>query len=651
MHILDYFSARSLRFKIVFGLLLSLLPMVVMVGITYYASLDTAENSKRIMRLITQNGAKEINAFIKARGNAFSDWTKEDIFGMAIEFQTTAELQSHLDSLLKGQNGFSMLMLTDSAGHVLEAAVGKQIGGATSEAFKSLMIKEVSGLQQAERYATLVQYDWLKQLGQKSAQTFVFSFGAKDSQGKPNGFFLAFLDWSRLQETVNAVFRETETNGFETAKVAILDGVSGGALSHSNEEMIGSHLEITAALKSWLSQGAENGEVQKFDLAEETDYVASFPIQSAAGVFEENSLVINDSKLSLTTFVHENEVLSDVHKILWTSGGVAGSGAILVILIGLFVAWRISKPLNRVIENLANSGEQVTSASEQVSSASQQLAEGTSEQAASLEETSTSLEEVSSGTKHNADNANQGDNLMKEVNQVVSGATDSMVQLTTSMQDISKASEETSKIIRTIDEIAFQTNLLALNAAVEAARAGEAGAGFAVVADEVRNLAMRAADAAKDTAGLIEGTVKKVKDGVDLVARTDEAFGEVAKRASKVGELVGQIAAASNDQAQGIEQVNTAVGEMDKVVQNAAAIAEESASASEEMYGQAQQMKGIVSDLAAIVSGGNGKNGDGKEKGLRSKAVSGIQKAFAATLVKRAETEEPDIPETTDQDF
>jgi methyl-accepting chemotaxis protein len=178
-----------------------------------------------------------------------------------------------------------------------------------------------------------------------------------------------------------------------------------------------------------------------------------------------------------------------------------------------------------------------------------------------------------------------------------------MEKLTISMKDISEASEETQKIVKTIDEIAFQTNLLALNAAVEAARAGEAGAGFAVVADEVRNLAMRAADAAKNTSGMIEGTVKKIKDGSDLVTTTNEAFTEVATSASKVGELVGEIAAASNEQAQGIEQVNRAVAEMDKVTQQNAANAEESAGASEEMRGQAEQMKDVIAELLVLVSG------------------------------------------------
>ena len=283
----------------------------------------------------------------------------------------------------------------------------------------------------------------------------------------------------------------------------------------------------------------------------------------------------------------------------------------IALLLGLFLAIvitrSITKPLGRLIAGLNGSADQVASASVQISSASQQLAEGASEQAASLEETSSSLEEMSSMTSQNAASSVEADNLMKESNLVVGQANDSMNELTASMNEISRASEETQKIIKTIDEIAFQTNLLALNAAVEAARAGEAGAGFAVVADEVRSLAMRAADAAKNTANLIEGTVKTVHDGSDIVARTHEAFEKVADKASKVGDLVAEIAEASREQSEGIKQVNTAVYEMDKVVQQNAANAEENASASEEMSAQAEQMKDYVNQLIVLIGHVNGK--------------------------------------------
>jgi methyl-accepting chemotaxis protein len=246
-----------------------------------------------------------------------------------------------------------------------------------------------------------------------------------------------------------------------------------------------------------------------------------------------------------------------------------------------------------------------------MSAASQSLSEGSSEQAATIEETASSLEEMSTITKQNADNSITADGLMQAVNQVVGHANDSMSKLTISMTKISKASEETSKIIKTIDEIAFQTNLLALNAAVEAARAGEAGAGFAVVADEVRNLAMRAADAARETAQLIEGTLKKVDQGGDLVRDTNEAFDKVSDSASKVGGLVGEISAASKEQAQGVEQINRAVNDMDKVVQQNAASAEESASSAAEMGRQSESMKHYVGDLTALVGGDRHTGGEG----------------------------------------
>ena len=295
--------------------------------------------------------------------------------------------------------------------------------------------------------------------------------------------------------------------------------------------------------------------------------------------------------------------MSIAHSAVWFTWIAALCGTILAILLGLYLALSITRPINRVVEGLYEASDQVSAASGQVSGASQQLAEGASEQAAAIEETSSSLEEMSSMTRQNAEHANQANHLMTETSSVVSKANDSMSKLTTSMDEISRASEETSKIIKTIDEIAFQTNLLALNAAVEAARAGEAGAGFAVVADEVRNLAMRAADAAKNTADLIEGTVKKIKGGSEIVSRTSAEFSHVAVSSEKMSELVAEIAAASSEQSQGIEQISKAVGEMDKVVQQNAGNAEESASASEEMNAQAAQMKGFVEELVKLVGG------------------------------------------------
>ncbi len=314
------------------------------------------------------------------------------------------------------------------------------------------------------------------------------------------------------------------------------------------------------------------------------------------------------------------EMVNDQVRYETTVAMAVVAGAVLISILLIFLVTRsISKPVIQITKGLTESSDLVSSASSQVSSASQQLAEGSSEQASALEEISSSLEEMSSMTKQNAENANQANLLMSGTNETVARASQSMGQLTTSMGEISKASEETSKIIRTIDEIAFQTNLLALNAAVEAARAGEAGAGFAVVADEVRNLAMRAAEAAKNTAVLIEGTVRKVSEGSQVVERTNNEFREVAGSVEKSGELVGEITAASLEQAEGIAQISKAVSEMDKVVQQNAANAEESAAASEELNSQAQQMTFFTGDLKSLI--------DGNSSGRKGTAVPGEKNA------------------------
>jgi methyl-accepting chemotaxis protein len=289
--------------------------------------------------------------------------------------------------------------------------------------------------------------------------------------------------------------------------------------------------------------------------------------------------------------------------------------SVLALIIGVVAAYTItrgiSKALKRVIEALAVGAEQVASASGQVSNASQSLAQGATEQAAGLEETASSLEEMSSITKQNADNAQQANTLAFEARKTAHGGAEAMGQMSTAISDIQKSSNETAKILKVIDEIAFQTNLLALNAAVEAARAGEAGKGFAVVAEEVRNLAMRSAEAAKNTSTMIEGSVKNANHGVEISSDVAKVLDEIVQSTGKTTDLISEMAVASSEQADGIEQVNTAVAQMDQVTQQNAAGAEESASAAEELSAQAGSMNDLVDQLAALVGGRTTRSGTG----------------------------------------
>lgn len=277
--------------------------------------------------------------------------------------------------------------------------------------------------------------------------------------------------------------------------------------------------------------------------------------------------------------------------------GILGIGLALIITRG------ITRILFKISSDLGDGSNQVVAAAGQVSSASQSLAEGASEQASSLEETSASLEEMSSMTKRNAENARKANELARQAREAADKGVGDMQTMAAAMEAIKLSSDDIAKIIKTIDEIAFQTNILALNAAVEAARAGEAGMGFAVVADEVRNLAQRCAQAAKETAVKIEGAIQKTGQGVEISNQVAAGLNAIVSKVREVDELVTEVANASREQTDGITQINTAVGQMDKVTQGNAANAEESAAAAEELNAQAEQMKGSVSELLALVRG------------------------------------------------
>lgn len=280
---------------------------------------------------------------------------------------------------------------------------------------------------------------------------------------------------------------------------------------------------------------------------------------------------------------------------------VVGVAAVGLGLLGTWMVHGINRSLRSVSYELREGAQLVVTASSQMAASAQSVSQGASQQAASLEETSASMEEMAAMTKRNADNSHQAANVVSDAAQVVQNANVALADMVTSMTSIKDSSHRVSKIIKTIDEIAFQTNILALNAAVEAARAGEAGMGFAVVADEVRNLAQRSAQAAKDTTALIEEAINSSNEGSQRVQLVTDAFRAITSNVTQIKGLVDDVSGASKQQALGIDQVTQAIHQMERVTQTAAATAEESASAYEQLNAQADLTMRLVRRLEQMV--------------------------------------------------
>jgi len=584
--------------------------MLAIATVAYLSHRDSSvDHGYQAMGLIIDGTAEKIDSHLERQAGVFEEWTSEDVYGMAIEFNTVQELGDQFTRMLAAAPGYSMVMVTDVDGKILQSASRgpsgeTAVGGLNGQSASGLLDRSAGG-----SWAAFAGSPLLQAAGQEFDHTYILGSPTKGSSGDVVGYLCGFVDWSDTQQMIDLANGKLSECGFTGAWIELVDPHGRQSMCRSRTE--GESISVTAEaeLMTWLGADGLGDETVQYSLPCGKQFVrpASVSQMSRWMSGEEQAGAELQPQFALTAFVPVGDVLAQAKQIMMLNGAIAVIGAFLLLGVFWLMSRSIAGPIRQIIGQLRQGSSMVHNTAEQFSVASVSLSDGSSTQAAGIEETSASLEEMSTMTQKNSSNMAEAKELMATTRKQVAAGYESMKRLSAAIEEIKASSDETSKIVKTIDEIAFQTNLLALNAAVEAARAGEAGKGFAVVAEEVRTLAQRAGESARNTSDLIQTSMTGAEKGVAIAAETFEGLEGITKGTETVNELFQELAESSSQLSQSIEQVNIAIEQMDSVGQQNASIAEEAASTSMELKEESNNISKMISRLVVLT---NGRHGD-----------------------------------------
>lgn len=611
-------SSRSLKTRMILSLLPALVPVAGIVAYSYWTARNQSLGSAEAeAQLLVAQAKSSLRATTQNATTSFRNWTREDVFGMSIEFNLVSELKDRFTQWRAASPEFSQLTLVDVTGQSIVEVAGETPFLAPPDWIASIVASDKPA------------YAFFPAGEAGVTPAAVYAFPSKSSAGKPVGVFLAFMDWALLAQVGNEALGSAAEAGLPNTQAALAEAESGTLLQTFGPEGFDLTPEAANALAS--SDGVKQIKLQD-SRGEAISHIE-------AGVTAE---LLEDAgempRLAFVLAVPEGDMLTAAREALKANLAMLVVAIAVMIVVVLLVVRRVDRDITNFVSRLSEVSAATRATATQLDQASQRLHQGSTAQAAAVEETSASIAEIAAMARQNGGHAqaakessgraksllSQGISTMETAQRNVRDAAEAGRELADTMNSLRESSQKVSRIVKTIDEIAFQTNILALNAAVEAARAGEAGMGFAVVAGEVRNLAARSAEAAKETERMIEESLKQTEASVGVSARVDAALRDVVAATDRsrqelqtvfseienTDKMVAEVASASGEQITGTEQIRGAAQRLETGTQETAACAEQSAAATNALSQQAESISQAVVEMECMVFGGTQRNSE-----------------------------------------
>jgi len=595
-------NSNKIEKKIYSRLLLSLLPMLAMVVVTYYSSRDLHENNKILLQLISENGANEIERFIQTQREIFHHWIQNDIYGMSIEFQTFDELQKHFESLNQSYRVFSLLLLTDTT--------GKKILSNPRDDNVQLSNSVITGLIEAHKHLKIFEHFVCKNPMSKNdcQYTCIFGFKTIDTNGKHNGFFLATIDWSRIDSKIRAIHHEMKKNGFESARLALIEIETGLSISHSNHKMMQKKIFNHDLLSTWLHEG-KNQTFQIQQIHHQKHYVSFFSVDP-----DDIPYPSYESHLCLALMVPEKTIMADTRRIVLISAISAIVCSLLVILVGFLIIKGVKGPLGLAVA-------EINTASEELKIAAKHQLSNTANQVTSTSELNTNIEEQVASSRQLADiannfvsaaestntSANLGKNSLENTVSGVEIIKTQVEKIAENMLSLNEKTQQMSLALDIINELSAQTTILSYNATIEAVGAGDAGKRFSAIAEQIMKLANKATESTKDISILVEDiqksgnkTILTTEDGIKSVDNGMQMILETVDHFDSILTSADQTLISAKEMDMTISQQKNAIEHSADAIRNIQTAAEDVKNSSEETLRTAEQMLSMSRKLAEL---------------------------------------------------